>query len=86
LPLTLLALSLVAFQAGASPSLSVQPGTAKPGDPVLVTVSGLDKAPTGTIAGRPLRFFAASGVWQAITGLGVEHPLGTTEVKVQGKA
>jgi murein DD-endopeptidase MepM/ murein hydrolase activator NlpD len=84
-PLSLLALSLVAFQAGATPSLSIQPGTAKPGDPVLVTVSGLSGAPTGTIAGRPLRFYPSGGVWQALTGLAVEHPVGTTEVKVQGK-
>lgn len=84
-PLSLLALSLVAFQAGATPSLSIQPGTAKPGDPVLVTVSGLSSAPTGTIAGRPLRFYPSGGVWQALTGLAVEHPVGTTEVKVQGQ-
>jgi murein DD-endopeptidase MepM/ murein hydrolase activator NlpD len=86
LPLGLLTLGLVAFGAEASPALSVQPGTAKPGDPVLVTVSGLSSAPTGTIAGRPLRFYPSSGVWQAITGLSVEHPLGTTEVKVQGRS
>lgn len=85
--LPLLALSLVAFSAQAgSPSLSVQPGTAKPGDPVLVTVSGLDSAPTGTLNGRPLRFYEAAGGWQAITGLGVEHPVGATEVKVVGKS
>jgi murein DD-endopeptidase MepM/ murein hydrolase activator NlpD len=86
LSLTLLALGLVAARAEASPSLSIQPGTAKPGDPVLITVSGLSSAPTGTLAGKPLRFYAASGVWQAITGLGVEHPVGSTEVKVRGKA
>jgi murein DD-endopeptidase MepM/ murein hydrolase activator NlpD len=86
LPLGLLALGLVAARAEANPSLSIQPGTAKPGDPVLDTVSGLSSAPTGTLAGKPLRFYAASGVWQAITGLGVEHPVGATEVKVHGKA
>jgi len=84
-PLTLLALGLVAFEAGANPSLSIQPGTAKPGDPVLVTVSGLSSAPTGTIAGRPLRFYPSAGQWQALTGLAVEHPVGLTDVKVQGK-
>ncbi|HEX8703984.1 MAG TPA: M23 family metallopeptidase [Myxococcaceae bacterium] len=85
LSLSLLVLGLVASRAEANPSLSIQPGTAKPGDPVLVTVSGLSSAPTGTLAGKPLRFYPASGVWQALTGLGVEHPVGTTEVKVQGK-
>ncbi|MDY7225148.1 M23 family metallopeptidase [Hyalangium rubrum] len=85
--LSLLAFGLVALGAQAgTPSLSVQPGTAKPGDPVLVTVSGLGGAPTGTINGKALRFYQAEGVWQAITGLGVEHPVGTTEVKVVGKS
>jgi murein DD-endopeptidase MepM/ murein hydrolase activator NlpD len=84
-PLALaLALGLVASSAQASPSLSVQPGTAKPGDPVLVTVSGLEGQPTGTLSGRPLRFYEAGGVWQAISGLPVEHALGVAEVKVAG--
>ncbi len=81
-----LALGLMAFSAGAAPSLSVQPGTAKPGDPVLVTVSGLEGPPKGTLAGKRLRFFEAAGGWQALTGLPVEHPLGTVEVKVEGSA
>ncbi len=76
LPVTLLALGLVAFRSPGQPSLSVQPGTAKPGDPVLVTVSGLSSAPSGTLAGRPLRFYPASGAWLALTGLRVEHAAG----------
>jgi murein DD-endopeptidase MepM/ murein hydrolase activator NlpD len=84
LPSALLALGLVAASAQAQPSLAVQPGTAKPGDPVLVTVRGLSDMPSGTVAGRPLRFFEAAGAWQAITGLPVEHPVGVAEVKVVG--
>ncbi|MBN1209314.1 MAG: M23 family metallopeptidase [Myxococcaceae bacterium] len=84
LPFSLLALGLAASSAQARPSLSVQPGTAKPGDPILVTVRGLSGAPSGTVAGRPLRFFEAAGTWQAITGLPVEHPIGMAEVKVEG--
>lgn len=84
LPLTLLSLSLVALGAEASPSLSVQPGTAKPGDPVLVTVRGVDSAPSGTLAGKALRFFETEGGWQALTGLPVEQALGSVEVKVEG--
>lgn len=88
----LLAVGLVAFGAQAQPSLSVQPGTAKPGDPVLVTVRGAEGMPSGTLAGRPLHFFEASGAWLALTGLSVEQALGSVEVKVtaprpaQGKA
>ncbi len=84
-PSALLALGLVAFGAEAQPSLSVQPGTAKPGDPILVTVRGVQGQPSGTVAGRALRFFqAAADTWQAITGLSVEQDVGTVEVKVVG--
>ncbi|WP_224367187.1 M23 family metallopeptidase [Hyalangium versicolor] len=84
LPLTLLSLGLVAFGAEAQPSLSVQPGTAKPGDPILITVRGVDGQPSGTVAGRTLRFFEAAGAWQALTGLPVEQAVGSAAVKVEG--
>jgi murein DD-endopeptidase MepM/ murein hydrolase activator NlpD len=84
LPLALLALGLVAFGAEAQPSLSVQPGTAKPGDPILVTVRDVGGRPSGTVADRPLHFFQAGDAWQAISGLPVEQAVGTVEVKVVG--
>jgi murein DD-endopeptidase MepM/ murein hydrolase activator NlpD len=84
LPFALLALGLVAFGAEAQPSLSVQPGTAKPGDPILVTVRGMAGPPSGTVADRALHFFRAGDDWQAITGLPVEQAVGTVEVKVVG--
>lgn len=84
LPIGLLALGLVAFGAEAQPSLSVQPGTAKPGDPILVTVRGVQGLPSGTVAGRALHFFQAADSWQAITGLPVEQDVGTVEVRVVG--
>ncbi len=84
LPFTLLALGLVALGAEAEPSLSVQPGTAKPGDPILITVRGVDGQPSGTVAGRALHFFEAAGAWQALTGLPVEQAVGRVNVKVEG--
>jgi murein DD-endopeptidase MepM/ murein hydrolase activator NlpD len=84
LPFTLLSLGLVALGAEAQPSLSVQPGTAKPGDPILVTVRGVNSAPSGMVAGRALRFFETEGGWQALTGLPVEQDVGSVEVKVEG--
>lgn len=81
--LTLLALGLLATGAAAEPSLSLQPPRAKPGDPVLVTVRGVSAEPSGTLDGRPLRFFEANGGFQAITGLPVEQSPGMVEVKVQ---
>lgn len=79
---TLLAVGLLATVARAQPSLSLQPGTAKPGDPVLVTVRGLATAPHGTLEGRPLRFFAVGEGFQAVTALPVEQLAGSVEVKV----
>jgi murein DD-endopeptidase MepM/ murein hydrolase activator NlpD len=84
LPFALLSLGLVALGAEAQPSLSVQPGTAKPGDPILVTVRGVDSMPSGTVAGRPLHFFESAGAWQALTGLPVEQAVGQVDVKVEG--
>lgn len=82
--LLLLALGLVALGAEARPSLSVQPRTAKPGDPVLVTLRGFSGPPTGTLNGRPLRFFETRDTFQALIGLPVDQPVGSVEVKVVG--
>lgn len=83
---TLMALGLLAGAAEAEPTLFLQPGTARPGDPVLVTVQGLSTEPTGTLDGRPLRFFAAGDGFQALTGLPVEQSAGTVQVKVTAPA
>ncbi|ATB43554.1 peptidase M23 [Cystobacter fuscus] len=79
-----LALGLVALGAEARPSLSVQPRTAKPGDPVLITLWGFETPPAGTLDGRALRFFKARDAFHALVGLSVEQPVGTVDVKVVG--
>ncbi len=84
LPFLLLALGLSALAAEERPVLSIQPGTARPGDPVLITVRGLPEAPTGTLGGRALRFYSIPDGFQAITALPVEQPVGPLEVKVTG--
>jgi hypothetical protein len=84
LPWALLALGLLGLRAEAQASLSVQPGTVKPGDPILITVRGLDGLPSGTMGGRTLRFFEAEDGWQALTGLPVEHDVGQIPVRVVG--
>jgi murein DD-endopeptidase MepM/ murein hydrolase activator NlpD len=81
-PTLLAAFGLMATVAQAQPTLSVQPGTAKPGDPVLITVRGLAAEPTGTLGTQPLRFFATPGGFQAVTSLPVEQSAGELEVKV----
>ncbi|RJS26919.1 M23 family peptidase [Corallococcus sp. H22C18031201] len=64
------------------PHLILQPGTAKPGDPVLVTVRGLTGLPTGTLGGRALRFVPWQGGAMAISGLSVDLAPGRVDVKV----
>jgi murein DD-endopeptidase MepM/ murein hydrolase activator NlpD len=65
------------------PTVSVQPGTAKPGDPVLVVVAGARALPSGKVAGRRLRFYRYRDRHEAISALPVEHPLGTFPVLVK---
>ncbi|MCY1015165.1 M23 family metallopeptidase [Pyxidicoccus sp. MSG2] len=68
------------------PLLSLLPGAAKPGDPVMVMVRGMAELPSGTLAGRPLRFFPWGQGFLAVTGLSVEMAPGTAAVKVLGPA
>jgi murein DD-endopeptidase MepM/ murein hydrolase activator NlpD len=75
-------LGLSALAAEGQPLLSLQPETARPGDPVLVTVRGLTEAPTGTLGERPLRFYPVRDGFQALTGLPVEQTPGPVVVKV----
>jgi murein DD-endopeptidase MepM/ murein hydrolase activator NlpD len=57
----------------AAPAAEVQPAQARPGDAVLVTVTGAGAAPAGTLLGRPLRFYAAGpDRWQAVAPLPTE--------------
>lgn len=56
----------------AEPRLDVFPRAPRPGDPVLVTVSGVDKAPKGTGGKTPLMFFAVRQGWQAIFAVPID--------------
>lgn len=59
-------LALVAAAAAAE----VTPASARPGDAVLVTVTGAGAPPGGALLGRPLRFYAAGpDRWQALAPL-----------------
>lgn len=71
---------------GASPSLTVAPTTARPGDAVLVTVTGVTSAPEARVADRDLRFFAVEGGFQAVAALPIELPPGAIEVEVRAPA
>jgi murein DD-endopeptidase MepM/ murein hydrolase activator NlpD len=63
--------------------VSVQPGTAHPGDPVLVTVAGATGPPTGTFGPQTLDFVAASTGYQALVALSVDASIGERPFSVR---
>lgn len=80
----LLALAaLLAADRAVAAEIAVSPPSARPGDAVLVSVSGSDAEPTGAIAGRPLRFWRAGKAWRALAALPIETAPGHVEVSVQ---
>jgi hypothetical protein len=71
----------LAVQAGTQ--MRVQPGVARPGDPVLVTVRGVESLPEGALGQKPLLFHPIPGGFQALAGLPVDMPPGSLEVVVK---
>src|SRR5687768_4361990 len=63
--------------------MQVQPGVARPGDAVLVTLRGVRCCPTGWLGKSRLNFMPSRGGFQAITGVPVESKPGPLELKVQ---
>ncbi|HEU4726942.1 MAG TPA: M23 family metallopeptidase [Kofleriaceae bacterium] len=58
--------------ARAEPQLQIEPKAPRTGDPVLITVTGVDRAPRGTGGKVPLVFFHVRDGWQAAFALPVE--------------
>ena len=77
------ALAAPSAAAPAAPSIAVDPPRARPGDAVLVTVTGADAPPEARVADRDLRFFPVKGGFQAVAALPVELPPGTIDVEVR---
>lgn len=67
------------------PTLTVEGRAFKPGELLLVTVSGQDakKPPEASLHGRPLDFFpgASTGTWLAFIGLDVDFSTGSAALK-----
>ncbi|HVO19943.1 MAG TPA: M23 family metallopeptidase [Anaeromyxobacter sp.] len=77
-------LALVALQA--PPSVVLVPSAARPGDAVLVRVTGAAVEPHGTLAGRPLSFWAAGGAeWRALAALPIETAPGQVPVRIEAE-
>jgi murein DD-endopeptidase MepM/ murein hydrolase activator NlpD len=66
---------LLTTTAYAETRVAVQPARAKPGDAVLVTVTGAPDTPRGDAGGKALHFFRARGGYQAVFAI----PLDATE-------
>jgi murein DD-endopeptidase MepM/ murein hydrolase activator NlpD len=75
-------LALAALQA--PPELTLAPAAARPGDAVLVRVTGAATQPHGTLAGRPLAFWAEGGAeWRALSALPIETAPGAVPARVE---
>jgi hypothetical protein len=76
-----------AGDAAASPTLKVEPARARPGDALLLTVSGVPAADAGTVSatvvGRRVRFFPVQGGAQAVAALPVELEPSALEIEVR---
>ena len=67
--------------AAADPKVTVTPKAAKPGDPVLVTVTGVKDAPKGNAGATTLEFFASKTGYQAVFAI----PLPKVDMKPDPK-
>lgn len=70
---------------GAPAQVVLQPGTAKPGDAVLITVKNADPThvPRGRLGGFDLDFLPSPAGWQALLGLPVETVDGALELSIE---
>ena len=62
----LLGIAWLASPAVADTEVAVTPSVVRPGDPVLVTVTGSRELPHGKVNGKPLQFFASRTGYQAV--------------------
>jgi murein DD-endopeptidase MepM/ murein hydrolase activator NlpD len=76
----LLTLSSVAL---ADPKVSVTPKLARPGDAVLVTVTGSKELPKGEALGAPLLFWKAKGSYQSLFAVPLDVSPKSIEVTVE---
>ncbi|MDQ3366072.1 MAG: M23 family metallopeptidase [Myxococcota bacterium] len=85
-PTCLAAVLAVSASAIAAPKLTVSTRSARPGDPVLVTVTGTKTLPSGKAGGDTLEFFAARTGYQAVFAVPLDAKDAPIEVTVEGAA
>ena len=69
--------------AAADTKVTVSPATVRPGDPVLVTVTGTTEQPKGTQNGVALEFFPARVGYQAVFAVPLDAKPDTISVEIQ---
>jgi len=75
---------LCTLVAAAAPVLELAPATVRPGDVVLVRVTGTPSSPAGTLAGHELAFWkAGEEEWRAVAALPAETTPGTVPALVR---
>jgi murein DD-endopeptidase MepM/ murein hydrolase activator NlpD len=75
---SLVCLLAMTAMAAAEPSVRIEPKVVHRGDPVLVTVTGVDGAPSGSANGEALQFFRTKHGYQAVVAVelhGDDKPL-----------
>ena len=69
-----LAIGVASTLAIADPKVTVRPMSARPGDAVLVTVTGAPAFPKGNAGGKQLQFFKARAGFQAVFAVPLDAP------------
>lgn len=82
----MLPLATAILAASLAASLEVRPQAPKPGDAVLLTVTGAEAEPSAAIADRPVRFWRAGAGWRGVAGLPVEAGVGPLAVRARAGA
>jgi hypothetical protein len=79
----LVALAPILLAAAPRLNVVIAPPAARPGDAVLVRVSGALAEPRGTLAGRPLGFYRVGREWRALAALPTETPVGEVPTTIE---
>jgi murein DD-endopeptidase MepM/ murein hydrolase activator NlpD len=82
-PATLLAVFALASSAAADTRVTVTPKVARPGDAVLVTVTGSKDKPKGDAGGAALKFVAAKGGFQAVFAIPLDAKPETLSIEIE---
>ena len=80
----ILAVAALVATASADPRVTVTPKVVRPGEAVLVTVTGAKGTPKGEAGGAALRFFAAKRGFQAVFAVGLDAKPEAITVAIDG--